>query len=109
MRITAAVALHSDGPERQDIAFRRSFNSGLVLRAEAAYGQAGAGKRVAIEHLGGEPELASDLAHFVFIVSTQGLDEAAGIDELLDTRHAVVMGLDDRGFLRAAGFDGVRV
>ena len=38
-----------------------------------------------------------------------GLDDAVGGHQLLDPGDTIVVGLDDGGFFRPAGFDGIRI
>ena len=70
--------------DRHDPAFGDGLDIGIGFGAEAADGQAGSGERVAVEELGGQAQLAADLAHFVFVVGTQRLDDAARVDQLLN-------------------------
>ena len=62
-----------------------------------------------LEQILGNPQLAADFAHFIFVERAERLDDALGGEQLLDAGHAVVMRLDDGSFFRAAGFDGVGI
>ena len=56
-----------------------------------------------------DSQFAPDLPHLVLIERAQRLHDAFLRYQLLDAGHPVVVRLDDRGFFRPAGFDGVRV
>src|ERR1022692_1564407 len=108
-RVTAAIALHADGVDRQDVAVGGGLDAGFDLGTETADGQTGSGKRVAVEDLRGQPEFPANLANLILIVSAEGLHDATGVDQPLYAGHAVVVRLDDGGLFGSAGFDGVRI
>jgi hypothetical protein len=64
---------------------------------------------VAPEHVGGDLQRLAQLAHLGLVQLADRLDDAALGDQLLDDRHAVVMGLDHVRALGAAGLDRVGV
>src|SRR5580658_9805688 len=64
---------------------------------------------MAIEEIRRYAKLVADGPDLVLIERAEGFDHAALIDELLNPRDAIVVGLDEIGFGRSAGFDGVRI
>ena len=78
-------------------------------RAEYADGEAGAGKRVAPDHLLGEAQAGADFSDFIFVEIREGFNDAATADQFFNFRDAVVVGFDFVCALGTAGFDCVRV
>src|ERR1700689_5485205 len=107
--ITTGVAFDADRSNGQQPARIAARHRSRRLRTKATDGQAGPGKRMPVEKLGGNAQLFADLANFIFIKPRQRLDDAARVDQLLNSGDAIVMGLDHVGLRGAAGFDGVGI
>src|SRR5216684_3177435 len=95
--------------DRHNPAAQRWLQLGGLLGTQTADCQSGSGKWMAVQILVGDAELGADLAYLVLVERRERLDDAAVVDQLLDTGYSVVMGLDEIGLGRAAGFDGVGI
>src|SRR5581483_7851845 len=116
--IGAAVALHADAADREmhgAVRYRvrgkldRRHRARLV-RAEAANGEAGAGKGPALGQALVQAQRAAQFAHLVLVEFGERLDHLALGDELAHLLAAIVMRLDEcRRAAGAARFDGVGI
>ena len=77
--------------------------------AEDAHAQAGAGEGMAVDHVVGQAELETGLAHFILEELAQGFDELEF--HVLGQAAHVVVGFDNMGAagFGGGGFDHVRV
>src|SRR5437868_6073328 len=62
-----------------------------------------------MQKLAGDSQLLADFANLILVEGCQRLNDAAAVDQLLDSGNAIVMGLDQIGSSGAAGFDRVRI
>src|SRR5579859_891501 len=107
--IAARIAFHPDRSNRQQptiIAFRYRCSR---VSTQTSDRQARPGKWMTMQEFGGDTQLFTNLAYFIFVKRSQRLDDPPGFDELLNTRHAIVVRLDDVGLRSAARFNGVRI
>src|SRR5688572_29640560 len=81
----------------------------LRVRAQAPDRKPRTRERMPLEELRRQPELTSDLANLILVKIRQRFDNAALLDQSLNTRHAVVMRLDQIRLGRPAGFDRVGI
>src|SRR6202021_2863645 len=89
--VGAGVALHAYGTDGQNPAFGGLFRLGCGGGTEATNSEAGAGEGMTVEQFGCYAEFAADGADFILIKAGQRLDDAAGIDQRLDSGYPVVM------------------
>src|SRR5579884_478170 len=107
--VAACVALHPYRPYRQQHSILGFTQAGFHFGAETPDGKSGPWKRVPREKAVRYANLASDLAHFVFVERSERLDNAARFNQRLNAGHAIVMRLDQIRLGGSAGFDGVRI
>src|SRR4030095_6095178 len=82
---------------------------GALSCAQVANGQAGTGERLLFDQLCGKAERAADLAHPLPVKLRQRVANLPRLDAPHQLGDTVVVRLDERGFLRSAGLDGVRI
>src|ERR1700733_6626348 len=62
-----------------------------------------------MQELARDPQLLADFPDFILVKRSQRLNDPACFNELLNSRDAIVMGLNDVGLRGTARFDGVGI
>ena len=91
------------------LSFAFSDHARGLIGAEEAHGESRARERLLLDEAQRQPERAADLADLVLIELHERLDDLAGLDAPQQLGNAVVVGLDERRFTRAARLDRVRI